>query len=189
MNTPLVKWAILFMIIVLAQHFVFTHVAYDAVKIFDIKQILSALDFTQTKDRGTHEIIEGEISIPLTKKRGAWLVEIEFNDLYEATLIVDTGASITALSEDLAFDIGLTPDPRYDPASFKTANGNTHAWLTHIQTVRVGEASMKNLRVAIIDFSNHSADSISGLLGLNFLDQFDWRLDQEHETLLLQSKS
>ena len=177
------------MIIVLAEHFVFKQMAYDAVNNLDIEQVLSVLSFTHTKDRGTYEIIEGEISIPLKKKHGSWLIEIEFDDLYEATLIIDTGASITALSEDLAFDIGLTPDPHNAPASFKTANGNTHAWLTHIQTVRVGEASMKNLRVAILDFSNHSAEGINGLLGLNFLDQFDWRLDQEHEALLLKSKS
>ena len=189
MKTPLVKWAILFMFVVLAQHFVFKHVAFDTVKNLDIDKVFASFSLSKNKTKTIIETLDGEVIVPLKKNGGGWIIQVEFNNLYEANLIVDTGATITALSEDLAFNMGLSPDPRYAPISVLTANGNTKAWLTQIQSARSGEVELKNLMVAIIDFSNHSAGRISGLLGLNFLDNFNWRLDQQNEVLILKSKS
>ncbi|MGB0910724.1 MAG: retropepsin-like aspartic protease family protein [Nitrospirales bacterium] len=189
MNTPLVKWAILFMIVVLTEHFVFKHVAFDAVKNLDVDKVLAAFSFPQKKAITIIETLDGEVSVPLEKRGGGWIIQIEFNNLYDANLVVDTGATITTLSEDLAFDMGLRPDPRYAPITMRTANGNTKAWLTQVDNIRSGEAELSNFTVAILDFSNHSKGNISGLLGLNFLDNFNWRLDQNNKLLILNPKS
>ncbi len=177
------------MLIVFAEHFVFKHVAFDTVKNLDVDKVLAAISPPQRKSSSIIETWDGEISVPLEKRGGGWIIQIEFNNLYDANLVVDTGATITTLSEDLAFDMGLTPDPRYAPVTMRTANGNTKAWLTQVETIRSGEAKLSNFTVAIIDFSNHSTGKISGLLGLNFLDNFDWRLDQKSQVLILNPKS
>ena len=189
MKTPLVKWAIMFMAIVFIQHFAFKHLALDTLKNLDIDKVFAALSFSQKKTVTKIDALDGEVIVPLEKKGGGWIIQVELNGMYDANLIVDTGATITSLSEELAFDMGLTPNPNATPISAQTANGTTTAWLTHVRTIRSGDAELENFRVAILDFSNLSKGKVHGLLGLNFLNNFDWRLDQQNEALILKSKT
>ena len=189
MKTPLIKWAIMFMAFVFAQHIAFTYLFPDALKKIGLEKGFAALTFPEKKTTTTIDALDGEVIVPLEKRGGGWVIHVELNSLYEANLIVDTGATITSLSEDLAFDMGLTPDPYYAPVSFQTANGTTKAWISQVRTIRAGDATQQNFMVAINDFSNFSKGRISGLLGLNFLNKFDWRLDQANEVLILKAKT
>jgi len=191
MNTPLIRWAIVFAILVLGQHYVLKQWGWgpETLQNLDVDTVLAALSNSKKQPTTLTNDFEGDVVIPLKKNRGGWIISVELNGLYSANLILDTGATVTSLSENLAFDMGLTADPRYPPISAETANGTTTAWLTHVQTIRSGEAELNNLQVAILDFSNLSQRNVSGLLGLNFLNHFEWQLDQEHESLILKLKS
>ena len=129
-----------------------------------------------------------ESIIPLERSAGVWVAQIEMNDLYQARLIIDTGATYTTISEDLAFDAGIKADKSYRPMTLHTAGGNIKADVAFAKNIRVGNAGRDNVLVVIHTIPN-LPDGIDGLLGLSFFDQFMVYLDQDNKQLHLTPKS
>jgi len=124
--------------------------------------------------------------IPLERSGGVWVANVELNDLYQAKLIVDTGASFTMISEDLAFDAGIQPDPRSPNVRISGISGKAEAKMGIVRRIRVGQAGRDDLRVVIHTMPNFSG--IDGLLGLSFFDRFIVRLDHSQGQLHLTPK-
>ena len=126
--------------------------------------------------------------IPLERQSGVWVAEVEFNDLHQAKLIIDTGATFTTISEDLAFDAGIQPDPRSPHVNLFTAGGNVQAKMGIAPRIRIGHAGRDNVRVVIHSIPN-LPEGIDGLLGLSFFDRFMVRLDHSQRELHLTTKT
>jgi clan AA aspartic protease (TIGR02281 family) len=126
--------------------------------------------------------------IPLERQGGVWVAQVEFNDLHQTKLIVDTGATFTTISEDLAFDAGIQPDPRSPDINLNTAGGNVQAKMGIAPRIRVGHAGRDDVRVVIHTIPN-LPEGIDGLLGLSFFDRFMVRLDQSQRELHLTLKT
>lgn len=126
--------------------------------------------------------------IPLERQGGVWVVQVEFDDLHQTKLIVDTGATFTTISEDLAFDVGIQPDPRSPHINLYTAGGNVKAKMGIAPRIRVGHAGRDDVRVVIHTIPNLPED-IGGLLGLSFFDRFLVRLDHSRRELHLTPKT
>ena len=126
--------------------------------------------------------------IPLERQGGVWVVNVEFNDLHDAKLIVDTGATFTTISEDLAFDVGIQSDPRNPHINLYTAGGNVKATMGIAPRIRVGHAGRENVRVVIHTIPS-LPEGIDGLLGLSFFDRFMVQLDHSQRKLYLTPKS
>ena len=147
---------------------------------------MAALSIFTAGDEPTWESYDDEIRIPIERRGGLWAVTVEFNDYYEATLIIDSGANITTLSNDFALDVGLTEKPYLPKIPMKTANGTTQAWVAQVQSIRVGEVQQNDLPVMVVELPDLAVD---GVLGLNFLSRFSWMLDHQNRHLLLKHKS
>ncbi len=126
--------------------------------------------------------------VPLEREGGVWIARVEFNDLHQAKLIVDTGATFTTISEDLAFDAGIKSDPRNPSVNLFTAGGNVQATMGIAPRIRVGQAGRDDVRVVIHTIPN-LPEGIDGLLGLSFFDQFLVRLDHSQHQLHLTPKT
>lgn len=126
--------------------------------------------------------------IPLEREGGVWIASVEFNDLHQAKLIVDTGATFTTISEDLAFDTGIKSDPRNSSVNLTTAGGKVQATMGIAPRIRVGEAGRDDVRVVIHTIPN-LPEGIDGLLGLSFFDRFLVRLDHSQRQLHLTPKT
>ena len=84
--------------------------------------------------------------------------------------LVDTGASLIAVTEGLAKRAGLTGGER---ATFRTANGTREGRITRADSVLLrGGLGVSNLRVGT-GFSGMGDDDDDALLGQNFLQHFD----------------
>ena len=129
-----------------------------------------------------------ESVVPLERFAGVWVARVELNDLYQARLIVDTGATFTTISEDLAFDAGVNTDPQYPHINLYTAGGNVKAEMGIAKNIRVGNAGRDDVRVVIHTIPN-LPEGIDGLLGLSFFDKFMVHLDQSTRQLHLSPKS
>jgi len=127
-------------------------------------------------------------TIPLERQGGVWIAQVEFNDLHQTKLIVDTGATYTTISEDLAFDAGIQPDPRSPDINLNTAGGRVQAKMGIAPRIRVGHAGRDDVRVVIHTIPN-LPEGIDGLLGLSFFDRFMVRLDQSQRELHLTPKT
>ena len=118
---------------------------------------------------------------------GVWVTDVEINDLHQARLIVDTGASLTLISEDLAFNAGIQADLSRPRARIHGVSGTAEAKMGIVQKIQVGNAGRGNVRVFIYTMPNSSG--VDGLLGLSFFDGFVVQLDHAQGLLHLTPKS
>ncbi|GJL57285.1 MAG: hypothetical protein NPIRA03_01420 [Nitrospirales bacterium] len=126
--------------------------------------------------------------ISLEHLGGVWVARVELNDFHEARLIVDTGATYTTISEDLAFDAGIRSDTANSPINLHTVGGRIQAELGVARRIRVGNTDRDDVRVVIHTIPN-LPDGIDGLLGLSFFDRFLVRLDHSNQQLYLTPRS
>ena len=189
MRIPYLKWAVFFLAVVLLEQFVFKFISQDVLPSLGDKKVMAALSALTAGDEPTWDSLDDEIRIPIERKGGVWIAKVEINNLYEANLVLDSGASFTTLSEDMAFEVGLSQDINLPMLTIATANGNAKSWIAQVDSIRIGDAERTNVIVHVGDLSNVAKLDIHGLLGMNFLDGFTWRLDHQNEYLLLKPKS
>jgi aspartyl protease family protein len=97
----------------------------------------------------------------------------------ERRLLVDSGATITALSPDTARAAGVQVRDSVFPVILKTANGNVQAQTGEVAELRFGNVVARDLAVVV-----SPAFGDVDVLGMNFLSRLkSWRV--EGRTLIL----
>jgi aspartyl protease family protein len=97
----------------------------------------------------------------------------------ERRMLIDSGATITAISDQTARLAGVGTSGGLTPVMLRTANGIAPARTGSIDELRIGNIVARNLRIV-------SAPGLQGLdvLGMNFLSKLEsWRV--EGRTLVL----
>lgn len=84
----------------------------------------------------------------------------------DVVFLLDTGATQVAIPEKVANRLGLE---KRRATMIKTANGNTRAYQTHLDSVALGDIRLYDLNATILE--NMSGEEI--LLGMNFLKHFE----------------
>jgi len=98
-------------------------------------------------------------------------------------MLIDSGATITALSESTARDVGIAPSTGGFPVVLATANGTIAAQRATIKRVTVGGLSTDDLGVVVSPSFGEM-----NVLGMNFLSRLgSWRV--EGRTLILEPKT
>jgi len=120
------------------------------------------------------------ITVPIETNGSSVIVRVTFNGSLTANLALDTGATTTVVSRRIARNLGLAA---LGSRTMVGIGGNVIAPVARIESVRVGDAEVSNLTVSIHDFSPDPR--IEGLLGLNFLNQFEVSLDTRKRQLFL----
>jgi clan AA aspartic protease (TIGR02281 family) len=100
----------------------------------------------------------------------------------DATLLLDTGASLTFIPKRVAKKLGLPVKQR---AQITTAAGLIMVDLVELPEISVGGATVKNLTVAAFDIPSQKSE---GLLGLDFLNHFKVSIDTVSGELDLEKK-
>ncbi len=111
-------------------------------------------------------------AIPLKGGR-TFALELEFNDAL-ARLIIDTGASITVLTQDFVDRANIRPHPHRRVRAI-TANGRVEFSTAVIEQVSVGDRAVESTWVAICP--DCVEDVADGLLGLDLQAAFGIQLD------------
>ena len=94
--------------------------------------------------------------------------------------MVDTGASYVTLTESDAERAGLEVGPEDYTVPFETANGRVYAAGGTIERLRIGDAVLEDLAVAVVP-----DEQLSGsLFGVNGLNRFDRRETTRDELVL-----
>ncbi|MEL7445334.1 MAG: TIGR02281 family clan AA aspartic protease [Pseudomonadota bacterium] len=126
------------------------------------------------------QIVEGgETRIPINRDGHFWL-RAELNGV-PANFLVDTGATLTAVSQGLADRAGLEPRAGGLPVSIGTANGPVEAQLSTIDELRFGNVAARGLDVVI-------APSLGGtnVIGMNLLSRLaSYRVDNRTNEMIL----
>jgi clan AA aspartic protease (TIGR02281 family) len=128
-----------------------------------------------------------DITVPLTKNGGSFVVHVMLNQERSAQLIVDTGASMTVLSTQAAIDLGILGTTDNELLTVNTAGGSVQVNMNYLASITVGTAEATNVAVALHDLPD-IPEHIEGLLGMSFLKHFLVTLDAEHARLILRPK-
>lgn len=109
---------------------------------------------------------------------GHFWVEAMVNG-HKMRFLVDSGASITAVSESAATAVGLNVDQHGFPMILTTANGAIEAHRSNIATLEIGPLKASDLAIVV-----SSAFGDVNVLGMNFLSQLrSWRVEGDEMIL------
>ncbi len=111
------------------------------------------------------------ITVRLTKIGGSHVVQARLNQTRDVHLIVDTSATMTVLSYDVATELGLLSGSENDISTVNTARGQVQVSITHVAHMQVGGAEAQNVSVSAHDLPE-AISGVSGLLGMTFLKNF-----------------
>lgn len=123
------------------------------------------------------EVVGDEVRIPMSAN-GHFMANVTINGV-KRRMLIDSGATVTALSTRTASEARLEPDAGLLPVVLQTANGATQAQTTTIDEMRLGNIVARDLK-AVVSPALGNMD----LLGMNFLSKLkSWRV--EGRTLVL----
>jgi predicted aspartyl protease len=117
------------------------------------------------------------------------LVPVYINGAGPYRFVLDTGATLTCVDEELAERLQL-PKP-VGMLGYGTTVGETGTVGLHtIDTIKVGSASATRLTACALDLQRMEKVglTVDGLLGLNFLKSFKVTLDFERKVLSLAAR-
>jgi aspartyl protease family protein len=118
------------------------------------------------------QVVEGgETHVPLARDGHFWL-KAQVNG-EQANFLVDTGATLTAVSAETAQRIGLEPRDTGIPVRMQTANGSVAAELTTIEELRFGSVAARGLDAVIAPGLGPT-----NVIGMNLLSRLkSWRVE------------
>jgi aspartyl protease family protein len=123
------------------------------------------------------EVAGKETRVPMASDGHFW-VTVRFGEV-ERRMLVDSGATVTALSSATAGAAGLRPDNSPFPMIIQTANGSIRAQTATAPELRIGNIVARDLPVV-----TSPAFGDMDVVGMNFLSRLkSWRV--EGRTLIL----
>ena len=149
-----------------------------------LSAILAALepDMAPARSTGSPDAVE----IRFDPKLGAIHSRARFNDKTDADVLVDTGATMTALTTAVANDIGLDLRHPSRMVQVETANGKVTAPVVLLGAIDLHGARVTNVEAVVLP--DGETGLTRPLIGLNFLEHFSMTLDAQHGVLRLAAK-
>lgn len=125
----------------------------------------------------SQEVVGGEVRIRQSPDGHFW-ARVRIGGV-ERRMLVDSGATVTAISQTTAAAIGVTPRDGLVPVLLTTANGTVRAQTATLEELRLGAIVARDLSVVV-----SPAFGDVNVLGMNFLSRLkSWRV--EGRTLIL----
>ena len=127
------------------------------------------------------QVVGDEVRIPMARDGHFW-AEVEINGT-KRRMLVDSGATVTALSLATAEAAGVNADATLVPLLMQTANGTVRADAGTVESLTIGGIEAHKLKVVISPGMGNT-----DVLGMNFLSELQsWRV--EGRTLILEPRS
>lgn len=101
----------------------------------------------------------------------------------KATLILDTGATNTIISEKTATVLGIQGEDVRRGSSRVADGRSVPSYEVTLDTIKVGPKELSQAPVAIIPFAGERADH-DGLLGMSFLKAFRYQVDLSSQKII-----
>jgi len=96
------------------------------------------------------------------------------------TLLLDTGATYTFIDSDKIPSLTLEKE-----ILLNTAGGDIIAHIAKADTLSIGDLELKDFKLTVAPFKRQYSD---GLLGMNFFNRFDFKINQNSGVLYLGEK-
>lgn len=103
---------------------------------------------------------------------------------YNQLLLLDTGASTTAISYRVFIKLAESDKEFVGRFTVQTAGGDIEAPLYKLTAITIGSITINNVSVIVLPDESFRG-TFQGLLGMNVLRNFDFRFDQEKQSMTL----
>jgi len=144
----------------------------------------------EARKRELEEIREHEPKqVSMDTQSGHITVVTLLNKKVKANLILDTGASFMLLSSEIANKLGMDTKPRAGDIMVEMilADGRKiEGRRIVLESVSVEDSELKRVEAALLPQSESGAVPGDGLLGMSFLKNFSFKIDQKNNTLILE---
>jgi predicted aspartyl protease len=114
------------------------------------------------------------------------LIDVQLNGRGPFQFAIDTGTSTTAITPQLANELGILSSPI---GAGTTAGAHVGVRAGNIESFQLGDAKIDNMTVVVADFFEMLSAAIGakldGVVGYNFLRNYKVAIDYPGETLTL----
>jgi aspartyl protease family protein len=129
----------------------------------------------------SQQVVGKEVRIRMARDGHFW-ADVELNGT-KRRMLVDSGATITALSPATASEAGVKTDATLVPLLMQTANGTVRADAGTVESLTIGGIEATKLKIVVSPGMGNT-----DVLGMNFLSQLQsWRVDGR--TLILEPRA
>lgn len=125
-----------------------------------------------------------ETQIPLLRTGDHFIVEASINRQHTLRLLIDTGASMTMINSSVLQALGIAYSATQQLQWFNTAGGKVKAPVVQLASMALLDKEVGPLEVVALELEDFS--HADGLLGMNYLTNFVFFIDQENNVLRLQ---
>ena len=134
------------------------------------------------------ESVAKQINIAREPDGKGIMVEVLLNNRVKVNLVLDTGASIVALSRKVGEELGIDlSDTKKDVMEMRLADGSrTTAKAIILDSVKVQDVEVKNVMAAIMLDEVPVIGVTEGLLGMSFLNKFNLKTDLKNMKMSLE---
>jgi clan AA aspartic protease (TIGR02281 family) len=122
----------------------------------------------------------GNSEVRLDGDGKSWLVHATLDNKVSGLFLIDTGATYCVLTATTARSLGIPPGA--EQAEMRTANGTVRVPVLHVPTVDVGGNRAHDV-IAVVQ--NAVGSPLAGILGLSYLDHFQYSIDPKKRVLRL----
>ena len=106
------------------------------------------------------------------------VLPVSINNAGPYRFLLDTGASNTILSANVAENLGI---PKGRSQMLLTAGGNLPVTVRMIDTLQVGAARLEKVEIAVTNFALMNTLNVDGVLGGDYLRQFKVSIDYDNK--------
>lgn len=128
-----------------------------------------------------------QIAIPLKRHGENYTLSANINQNSQVQLLLDTGASTSVISSQMFEQISIDIQPQLlRHVTVNTAGGEVYAPVYQVDQFSVNDFSLNNFQFVVLDMGHFNV--LDGLLGMNFLKEFKFQVDQQNALLILSYK-
>lgn len=143
-------------------------------------------EMTHKGIRSAVYIARGKQVIPLRKENDSMYAIVKLNKKISAKFLVDTGASSMQVSRAMADRLGIKLTAKNQTQVILAGGFTVPAYSILLKEVRLGGARVKNVRAIVLAEDN--LELRDGLIGMSFLNHFDFQINPQKPELILQQK-
>lgn len=127
-----------------------------------------------------------EQRVELKDESGHIFVDAVLNGKVKAHLLMDTGATFMVLSKPVGKKLGISADKIKDSVELELGDGRKiKADFVMLESVSVQGAQAKDVEAAVLLDDDRSSFA-EGVLGMSFLNRFNFKVDQSRKQLILE---
>lgn len=143
-----------------------------------------------SEERRKEEKLKEELApkhVNIADDRGQIVVAALLNKKINATLILDTGASLVVIKDSIAKQLGIDAGSLKQDIKLRLADGReSSAKHTVLSSISVQGVEAINVDVAILSSDVQDPSLKDGLLGMTYLKNFSFKIDQRNKKLTLE---